>query len=270
MNRTPLFRKRLVRTVIIMLFLISILPSVGSLSREYNTKDMLLQQNKVLYNNDTTPPVTTISFIPPEPTSPNGWYMYASFVLNATDDSSGVYTTRYRIGAGPWKYYLLQVNIVASDKDLVIEYFSIDAAGNIEPVKNATINIDLLPPLINLNCTWEKIGDNRYVIIVVADCYDGLSGMQKVEFYLNGDLNGTVTGPGPEYVWTCDYEPGVTTWIKAVAYDNVGWTAEYTIIFPYSTQSRSSQKVIYLLPFQQCNNFFYNLITRGEIWINAH
>jgi hypothetical protein len=267
MDGTPLVRKRLVLTVIVSLILISVLPSVGSISRDYHARDMQLQQKRLQYNNDTTPPVTTISFIPSEPTSPNGWYMYASFLLNATDDSSGVYLTKYRVGTEPWKYYLFQINIVASGKDLVIEYFSIDNAGNIEPVKNATINIDLLPPSINLNYTWERIGDNRYVIIVIADCYDGLSGMQKVEFYLNGEFMETVTGPGPEYVWMFDYEPGLVKNIKAVAYDNVGWTAEYTIITPYSTQSQSSQKVISLSTLQQCNNLFHNLIARGDIWI---
>ncbi len=265
MKRTPLFRKRLVLTVIIMLFLISILPSAGSLSRDYTVRDMQLQQNRLPYNNDTTSPVTTISFIPPEPTSPNGWYMYASFILNATDDSSGVNITKYRVGAEPWKYYLYQVNIVVSGKDLVIEYFSIDNAGNIEPVKNATINIDLLPPLINLTYMLEQIGYKRYVIIVTADCHDGLSGMQKVEFYLNGELGETVTGPGPEYVWTYEYHPLPSHSLKAIAYDNVGWTAEYTIVTPYSTQSQSSQKVISLSTLQQCKNLFYNLITRGEI-----
>ena len=38
-----------------------------------------------------------------------------------------------------------------------------------------------------MNYTWKKIGAT-YNIIVTATCADAMSGMQKVEFYFNGEL----------------------------------------------------------------------------------
>ena len=52
-----------------------------------------------------------------------------------------------------------------------------------------------------LNYTWERVGFRRFVIILTATCSDAMSGMDRVEFYKNGELQETVSGAGPDYEW---------------------------------------------------------------------
>jgi hypothetical protein len=88
------------------------------------------------YRDDTTPPVTTISFIPPESSGQNGWYVYdVTVILNASDNDSGVNVTKYRVYYQPWKNYTEPFILSKEGRDIQIEYFSVDNAGNIETVK---------------------------------------------------------------------------------------------------------------------------------------
>jgi len=158
---------------------------------------------------DTTPPVTTISFNPPVSDGENGWYVSpVTVTLNATDNESGVNITKYRIDEAPWETYTEPVLLTNDGNDTLLEYFSIDTAGNIEPVKNATVDIDRTKPVIALTYTWEKVGNN-YLIILNATCSDAMSGMDRVEFYINDVLRKTIIGPGPEYIWSYYYPPFV-------------------------------------------------------------
>lgn len=51
-------------------------------------------QSGELSRDDTTPPVTTLSFDPPTPDGLNGWYVSnVTITLNATDNQSGVNVT---------------------------------------------------------------------------------------------------------------------------------------------------------------------------------
>jgi hypothetical protein len=73
-----------------------------------------------------------------------------------------------------------------------------------------------------MNYTWEKTGCRKYIIIITATCTDTKSGIAKVEFYLNGELQKTLTGNGPEYVWSFEYNPLPSRVIKGIAYDKAG------------------------------------------------
>ncbi|HUS99977.1 MAG TPA: hypothetical protein VMY59_06645 [Candidatus Thermoplasmatota archaeon] len=98
---------------------------------------------------DTTTPVTTISLNPPEPNGENCWYVsIVTVTLNATDNESGVNITQYQIDEGAWKTYIQPV-VINWDGRHLIRYFSIDNAGNTESVKNTTIDIDRIPPIIS-------------------------------------------------------------------------------------------------------------------------
>ncbi|MFA5102555.1 MAG: hypothetical protein WC525_05335 [Candidatus Thermoplasmatota archaeon] len=168
---------------------------------------------EVMGKDDTTPPVTTCTLNPPEPDGQNGWYVNnVTVTLSATDNESGVNITKYRIDEAAWETYTEPVLLTNDGNDILLEYFSIDVAGNIEPVKNVTVDIDSTKPVIWLEYTWEKVGD-YYVIIMIADCSDAMSGMERVEFYLNDVLQETVIGPGPRYEWIFVWPPplfGVT------------------------------------------------------------
>ena len=153
---------------------------------------------------DTIPPVTTISFNPPEPDGENGWYISnVTVILNATDDSSGVNITKYSIDEAPWETYTEPFILNKDGDDLLIEFFSIDNAGNTEPVKNATINIDQTKPVMWL---WYNVTDGGnawcgWNLTFYVKAIDSMSGMNRAEFFKDDELQETVTGPGPFYEW---------------------------------------------------------------------
>jgi hypothetical protein len=155
------------------------------------------------YLDDTTPPVTTISFNPPEPDGENGWYISnVTVTLNASDDDSGVNTTMYRINGDIWQIYSEPFILDFDGENILIEFYSIDNAGNVEPINRFYINIDGTKPNVNLMfevyCHFGE--ETRYFFTAFAD--DSISGVDRVEFYLDNEYQETVFGPGPEYNWT--------------------------------------------------------------------
>ncbi|KYK26612.1 hypothetical protein AYK20_03560 [Thermoplasmatales archaeon SG8-52-1] len=184
--------------------------------------------NGIIFN-DTSPPVTTISLVPPYPDGENGWYLNdVCVILNATDDLSGVKEIHYRTPKNDWNIlygdlieFILDYNC---SEDGLIEYFAIDLVGNVEETKTFIIDIDQIPPVINSTCEFIEINP-IYGWKLEFTCFatDNCSGMDRVEFYFNNQLQSTVSGPGPEYVWTVFYFPlprGYKFFIKA--YDLAG------------------------------------------------
>jgi hypothetical protein len=166
----------------------------------------------VLNPDDTTPPVSTHSLDPPDPNGENGWYVSdVNVTLNATDDMSGVKEIKYRVNDGypqtitgsEGTFLITQ----ADDKDdCKVEYWAIDNFGNVESSHTFYIDMDQTKPTIDL--TYEVIGGNPWIgwdIIFTATCSDATSGMDHVEFYLNGELRETVYGYGPTYEWEYHY-----------------------------------------------------------------
>ena len=155
------------------------------------------------YLDDNTPPVTTISFDPSEPDGLNGWYVNdVNVTLNATDDDSGVNITKYRVDGGIWYNYTEPFILVDDGEDIIIEFFSIDNAQNVEEVESAMIDIDQTKPEVEL--TYEVTGGNvidGWEFTVTADATDATSGMNRVEFNFSGVFGEVVIGPGPIFQW---------------------------------------------------------------------
>ncbi len=156
-----------------------------------------------VFNDDTTPPVTTCTLDPDTPDGDNGWYVSdVEVTLNATDDMSGVDRIECKIHSGSWQTipgdngtFIVDVD----HDDLLIEYYAVDNAGNEEDINSFTIDMDQTPPDV-LDITWQsfKDGDTWYIRII-AYCSDTTSGMNQVEFYLNDVLIETIVGSFPEY-----------------------------------------------------------------------
>jgi len=197
------------------------------------------------FENDTTPPVTTIYFVPPEPNGLNNWYISdIKITLEATDDISGVDFIKYLLDDNDWMIYTSPL-IIKSDGYHRITYYAVDKAGNVEqPSEVVRFKLDQTKPVIAMNYTWEGNLWQGYEFIFTATCTDAMSGMEKVEFYFNECLQKTVTGPGPDYVWgpflppsTCDIR------IKGIAYDKAG-NLDFTVLENptcYENQQSQSQ-----------------------------
>jgi hypothetical protein len=163
-------------------------------------------ESNVRGNNDTTPPVTTHSLEPPEPDGDNGYYVSdVEVTLNATDNESGVDRIEYRINGGSW-YTISGENgtfVLEKDgNDICVEYRAFDNSGNKEDTKEFYIFIDKTSPDAD-DIRWKSyLEDGIWYAEFTACSTDGISGMDRVEFYINDKYINTSVGGGPYYVFT--------------------------------------------------------------------
>ena len=101
----------------------------------------------------------------------------------------------------------------------------------------------------NIDLAYEVVGGNAiegWDFVFTATATDDMSGMDRVEFYLNDVLQATVTGTGPTYEWGFTYHGGLTITIKATAFDVAGLDASDEVANPQSHSSShgSSQQTV--------------------------
>jgi len=161
-------------------------------------------------SDDIIPPVTTHTLDPSEPDGENGWYVSdLNVTLNATDDMSGVNHTYYNVNNGEWKIYTEHFTISEDGEYILIEYYSVDKSENIEKIKSVKIKIDQTGPVIDLthDGAW---GDaiHGWELYNRANATDFISGMERVEFYIESDHKGTIYGPGSDYECWCNFSFG--------------------------------------------------------------
>jgi hypothetical protein len=188
--------------------------------------DILLiktDSNGYSYDDDNTPPVTTISFSPKYPDGDNGWYTsYIVTVFLEAVDMYGVNTTYYSIDSGPWDVYENPF-LLKEDNVYYIAYYSVDVSGNEELPKNATVKKDRTPPFINLTYNITGNPENGWTVYFTVFAFDNMSGMDRVEFYVNDELQETIYGAGPIYEWVLEVWDGVSSLdITVYAYDFAG------------------------------------------------
>lgn len=146
---------------------------------------------KTSNRDDTTPPMTTAIM---DPEFHIGWYPLGVMVtLNATDNESGVNVTYYRIDIGGWITYT-QPFMIEDVGVLVVQFYSVDVAGNGEIPKQVQIKIDNEPPVTH--ASLEPPAPNGYNgwyisdILVTLNATDEESGVWRT--YCNGMI---YTGP---------------------------------------------------------------------------
>jgi len=173
---------------------------------------------------DSTAPVTTDD-------APAGWQSAAFTVnLTCTDDDSGCAGTYYSIDGGETQTGTTIT--IDTDGDHAIAYYSIDNNGNTEAVKGSDGSIRAQLDMSDPTTALESPAEHSYLkdtVTLVASASDGLSGVNKVEFWhasvasvkigegtLNPadgsyaiDFDSTSVSNGNHNFWT-------------VAYDNVG------------------------------------------------
>lgn len=164
---------------------------------------------------DTTPPVTTHELDPPVPDGCNDWYVSdVTVTLTATDDDSGVDYTKYRIDSSLWEIYTSPFT-VTSEGVHIVEYYSVDNAGNKEVHKSVDFKIDKTDPIVSIT---TPIAGCLYIFGMVITCSlpwtiiigpititatadDATSGIDIVEFYIDGGLRFPDGVPPYEWLW---------------------------------------------------------------------
>jgi hypothetical protein len=182
---------------------------------------------------DGTPPTSSHILDPPYPDGENGWYVGDIEVTICAIDpnigcgfsGSGIKEIVVRINGGPWETYSYDCITIIIDEEgdgVFVEYYSIDNVGNEEPIKSFTIKRDSTSP--DLVANWEVIRKNqKYYIKFTCEATDSLSGMNRVEMYIDDVLYETIEGPGPIYVfeikWSSEYK---NSKFKFIAHDMAG------------------------------------------------
>jgi hypothetical protein len=133
---------------------------------------------------DKSKPVTQAAVVPGEPNGANGWYTSdVTVTLSVYDDFSGVARTEYRMNNGDWKAYEGAFAVSAEGTN-VLEYRSVDRAGNIEDAKNMTLRLDKTAPKLNIvpdkTELWPPNG-KLVPIQVDIQAADDISGVAEIK-----------------------------------------------------------------------------------------
>ncbi len=196
---------------------------------------------------DQEPPLTTHSIW--GDIGRNGWYRsfdHINFV--AIDNTSGVFRTYYKVDSGVWVEYTTPI-IFDTDGTHTFEYYSIDNAGNQEPIKGPfTLKLDSTPPTIDL----VKFQIDFFTIKFIAEASDTTSGVDYVLFSIDGVLQFNDTTAPYEWTWS-GYE---TFTLSAVVYDNAGNSQTDSMSTPYVI---NTQNLITSYQFQRmAKNYLLN------------
>jgi cytochrome c len=127
---------------------------------------------------DGTAPVTTATFAAP---GQSGWHSGAvSVVLTAADPASGVARTEWSLDGGPWTAYNRPV-AVSGDGTHTLLHRSVDAAGNAEVDRAATIEIDgTSPTLLVAGVANGRVYGDATDVVVSWEAGDATSGVGAV------------------------------------------------------------------------------------------
>jgi hypothetical protein len=151
----------------------------------------------------------------------NDWYGNDNS-FNFSFESDEIAEIYYGID-GNWSQYNETFN-VSDGGEHYIEWYAVDHLGNQSEIDGPFFfKVDKTPPEISLS--YEVSSGNPiqgWEFTFTATAIDSMSGMDRVEFYLNDVVQETVTGLGPEYSWSLRYWPLPTVIFWAKAYDKAG------------------------------------------------
>ncbi|MCQ6276755.1 Ig-like domain repeat protein [Bacillus sp. V3B] len=126
---------------------------------------------------DKTTPVTAASNVPTNWTNKDD-----SITLSATDEISGVAKTEYRINNGEWTEYTEPIKSFTEGKNIV-DYRSIDNAGNVESYKSFEVDLDKTAPVTTTNLV--KDGWYNTDVDLTLESSDNLSGVATTQYKVN-------------------------------------------------------------------------------------
>lgn len=178
---------------------------------------------------DKTPPVTTP--VMSGTMGNNGWYTSdVQLALDASDYASGTAATQYSFDYSTWYPYSSPVT-VNTEGQTMVDYKSLDNAGNAESSKSLPVKIDKTMPLVNVSATPDSFKGNHQIVDVVVNgsASDAFSEISSVTITVTdeyGIYNMTVPGFGSTIqieAWSDKNDPnGRQYTIAAVAMDGAG------------------------------------------------
>ena len=164
---------------------------------------------------DKTNPLTNYTLTPNSPNGDNDWYTRSVTITFIRNDSiSWTNTTWYRINNGTWENYTNPV-FLQDDGRHMVEYYSIDNAGNQEIIHLAEVKIDTTPPTIQItkpNTQKLYIFDREIIrlpfqtrilgkITLEVFVSDQTSGIQKVQYIIDYGTRIDITTAPFSYIY---------------------------------------------------------------------
>ena len=144
---------------------------------------------------------------------------------------------------GTWSQYNETFNVEESGEH-ILEWYAIDHLGNQSEIDGPfDFKVDKTPPKISLS--YEVSSGNPiqgWEFTFSATATDDMSGMDRVEFFLNDLHQETVVDAGPEYSWSLMYWPLPHAIFKSTAFDKAGLSSFDEIEDP-KTSSHSTPAV---------------------------
>jgi PKD repeat protein len=201
-----------------------------------------------IFVGDDVPPTTTcrLSGLPGK----NGWFIGNSVIVHfiAVDTFSGANYTMYDLDGTGYVFYdgAITVHSTGNQGKHTLKYYSVDNVGNVEKERSSTFYIDSEAPGLSidkpqdgkvylLNMGFPGHGGTTTIVgplRAVVQATDSGSGIDRVEFYVNGDLVRIDTIP--PYTLGINRLPTNTDVVFVVkAYDQIGWTTTVTTHFAF-------------------------------------
>ena len=181
---------------------------------------------------DEIPPITSHATDPPEPNGENNWYVTSiKVIISPTDDDSGVAWTNYSLNNGKsWEthYGPDPFEFIVGEGENILLYNSVDNAGNEESLKGPfNLNVDTVKPDKRWSSYYAIAGPVVLAIICIGGVRDGLSGVDRVEFYLNDTFHHKMdVSVWPVGIWCPIFwfhtNPGPEDVCSGIVYDKAG------------------------------------------------
>jgi len=125
-----------------------------------NSENRATRLNALWY--DGTSPTTTVHLTGMVGT--NSWYRSTVTVtLSPIDATSGVSDTLYKLDNGDWQRYYTTTLVSFTDDGIhMLNYYSVDVAGNTEAITTTTVKVDTVLPSTGVTLTGTKIKEGWY------------------------------------------------------------------------------------------------------------
>ncbi|WP_157553287.1 OmpL47-type beta-barrel domain-containing protein [Jiangella gansuensis] len=150
---------------------------------------------------DTTPPTVSAS-VAGEQDDDGNYIGSASVTVSATDAESGVGSVEYNLDGAGFTPYTTPV-VVDETGAHTLQYRATDNAGNVSDVGSVSFTVvepepdDTTPPTVSAAVAGDQDDDGNYIgsATVTVNATDAESGVQSVEYNLNGAGFVAYTGP---------------------------------------------------------------------------